>query len=593
MAESKEKMEESKTEKAKTDKKGQVSAEMQSIISSLQKGSTLTKIRSVGRRYQRYYHVDTSTLTFVYSNSRKCIKRPGECIIPISKIMEVRSTETPSKKKKSTPSFTVIVGEEMKHLKLIAPDPTVKDKWVRGLRFLVKKRSVEDPVKQERMWLEECFGKSDKNRDRVLDKDEIVGLLKSLNVSSEVAKDMKERAKTQKLGIDDFVALYKEFSERKELEELFDKYSSDGTTMDISELSEFFQIEQEQELSEKELDDLISRSEQCPELKSENLIGRVGFNVMFLQPELNVRKPECRKPYQDMTQPLNHYFINSSHNTYLEGHQLYGQSSTQQYGRVLSHRCRCVELDVWDGDDNEPVIYHGYTLTSKILFKDALKEIEKRAFKKSKYPVILSLENHCSVEQQVRMAEHLKKVFGDKLLVKPLSEGTTVLPSPEKLKGRVIVKGKKLKRPPTETVDADIELAEEDEDEEDEDEAAEIEDEETQKRMKESKKKKAKLAQELSDCVIVCQAIHFNSFEDSKAKGTFANISSFNENKASKLTEGDGGREYVQHNAFQMSRIYPAGSRVDSSNYDPVPMWMAGCQVVLGSIPFQFSFSAQ
>lgn len=28
-----------------------------------------------------------------------------------------------------------------------------------------------------------------------------------------------------------------------------------------------------------------------------------------------------------------------------------------------------------------------------------------------------------------------------------------------------------------------------------------------------------------------------------------------------------------------MSRIYPAGSRTDSSNYNPVPLWNAGCQI--------------
>ena len=37
----------------------------------------------------------------------------------------------------------------------------------------------------------------------------------------------------------------------------------------------------------------------------------------------------------DLSYPLSNYFISSSHNTYLTGHQLYGQSSTDGYKSVL------------------------------------------------------------------------------------------------------------------------------------------------------------------------------------------------------------------------------------------------------------------
>ena len=42
-----------------------------------------------------------------------------------------------------------------------------------------------------------------------------------------------------------------------------------------------------------------------------------------------------------------------------------------------------VEVDCWDGEDNEPVIYHGYTFTSKILFKDVISAIKEHAFSSS------------------------------------------------------------------------------------------------------------------------------------------------------------------------------------------------------------------
>lgn len=49
----------------------------------------------------------------------------------------------------------------------------------------------------------------------------------------------------------------------------------------------------------------------------------------------------------------------------------------------------------------------------------------------SAYPVILSLENHCSQEQQEVMAQYLISILGDKLLKAPLDHPTTGdLPSP-------------------------------------------------------------------------------------------------------------------------------------------------------------------
>lgn len=144
----------------------------------------------------------------------------------------------------------------------------------------------------------------------------------------------------------------------------------------------------------------------------------------------------------DLSRPLNEYFISSSHNTYLLGRQVAGESSIEGYIRVLQHGCRCVEIDCWDGDDGRPIVTHGHTGTSEVYFTDVIAAIGKYAFLASPYPLILSLEVHCSLEQQIVMANILRNVLGEKLVVEPYMTNCMVLPSPQDLKHRVLVKVK-------------------------------------------------------------------------------------------------------------------------------------------------------
>lgn len=56
-------------------------------------------------------------------------------------------------------------------------------------------------------------------------------------------------------------------------------------------------------------------------------------------------------------------------------------------------------------------------------------------------------------------------------------------------------------------------------------------------------------------------------------------MSSFDEKQATSLLK-EHPVKFVDYNMFQLSRVYPAGTRFDSSNFMPQVFWNAGCQLV-------------
>ncbi|VUZ57607.1 unnamed protein product [Hymenolepis diminuta] len=83
----------------------------------------------------------------------------------------------------------------------------------------------------------------------------------------------------------------------------------------------------------------------------------------------------------------------------------------------------------------------------------------------------------------------------------------------------------------------------------------------------------------LSSMVNYAQPVKFQGFDCAEGQRKSFEMSSFNENAALGLIKRSC-TEFVCYNKRQMSRIYPRGNRVESSNYMPQIFWNAGCQMV-------------
>ncbi|XP_033104785.1 1-phosphatidylinositol 4,5-bisphosphate phosphodiesterase delta-1-like isoform X2 [Anneissia japonica] len=579
------------------------------LLLRLQRGTPFIKVKEEQRKtHERTFCVNKEATMLSYRPSKKGWKAR----YMVEDIKEVRvGHETDTFKARHTfpkeTCFSVIIGVNNKSLNLVARSAEEAKAWVEGLKYAMAHSKAIDIHKQQQIWIRDYFLKADTNKDGTLDFDECFKLLNKMNmkIDRSHAKKLFKEADARKsetasgkivenrLDIDEFVEFYRKITDRTELKEVFNKYSGDDDYWTAAEFMKFMHESQKRvDVKEEWCLSVIDKYEQKELCKQKRILSYDGFVLFMLGPNGLLFNPFHNTIYQDMTQPLTHYFIASSHNTYLMHDQLRGPSSTEAYIKCLQKGCRCVELDVWDGPDNDPVVYHGHTLTSKILFRDIIEVVNKYAFVASEYPVILSLENHCSVPQQQVMADIMQQILGDKIYKEPVKTEDTIPPSPTDLKGKILIKGKKLKV--EDEGDGDVS---------DEDEAADIEnieDEEVRKQMESSKKKKflsifsgrnvssaaiqheskkLKLAKDLSLLVTLCKSVHFHNFKESAQKYKFYEMSSFGESKAVELAKSHG-EQYNEHNKKFLSRTYPAGWRTNSSNYNPCSLWNAGCAIV-------------
>ncbi|XP_031987845.1 1-phosphatidylinositol 4,5-bisphosphate phosphodiesterase eta-2 isoform X12 [Corvus moneduloides] len=428
-------------------------------MSSMQMGTQMIKLRGGSKGLVRFYYLDDHRSCIRWRPSRKNEKAKIS-IDSIQEVCEGKQSEIFQRYADGSfdPNccFSIYYGDHMESLDLVSSSAEEARTWITGLKYLMAGISDEDSLsKRQRtrdQWLKQTFDEADKNGDGSLSISEVLQLMHKLNVNlpRQKVKQMFKEADTDAnqgtLDFEEFCAFYKMMSTRRDLYLLMLTYSNHKDYLDTDDLKRFLETEQKMtNVTKEHCLEIISKFEPCPENKKEGALGIDGFTNYMRSPSGDIFNPEHYQVNQDMSYPLSHYFITSSHNTYLMGDQLMSQSRVDMYAWVLQSGCRCVEVDCWDGPDGEPIVHHGYTLTSKILFKDVIETINKYAFIKNEYPVILSIENHCSIVQQKKMAQYLTEILGDKLDLSSVhSDDSTKLPSPASLKGKILVKGKKL-----------------------------------------------------------------------------------------------------------------------------------------------------
>lgn len=555
---------------------------------------------------------------------------------------------------------------KIKTMHLIAPDIHVFNMWTDTLNAVSRDRidimtglmgfaEKSARLVWERQMKKRFNGKDHRQEEETMDLQGIIQLCRSLhiNCSEETLQTYfvnADQDQTNSLNQEEFFDFVKRLKIRKDIEQLYRQFTPDGAGMDRHTFFEFLQREQGVDVTTdveywtsvfEKMAVQSSKAKSTP-VEGDEIPVPLTWNFLAFQTFLSSDKHNSifkpRSSAMKLDRPLNEYFISSSHNTYLLGHQVRGTSSTEAYISALQKGCRCLEIDCWDGSDGKPTVTHGRTLTKSITFLDAIKVIDKYAFVESQYPLILSLEVHCSPEQQSIMVKTMVEEFGDKLVVQPLKD-CFQLPSPEELKGRILIK---VKGPPAE-LDTKA-LAHElttrkrersfsspwsrplqlndnvipnspliasphslspperantfwasprtsatsttyiptpsvisSADDSDSPHATATEDPE---RKKFKKSKTSNITDVLGRLGVYTRGIKFTNFDAAEAE-TPNHVISVNETTFDKLTK-PGAREkqrLEEHNMNCLMRVYPGARRILSSNFDPLRFWRRGVQM--------------
>ncbi|GLD56594.1 inactive phospholipase C-like protein 1 [Lates japonicus] len=628
-------------------------------LAFMQGGCELKKIRPNSRVYCRFYTLDQDLSSLRWEPSKKDGERARLDVSSIREVRTGKSTETflhngpLSEHLAEEAAFSIIHGDDYQSLDLVALSADVANIWVTGLRYLLAHPSVIGGAgggggglgegggvavegslgsKMRSEWLAAEFAQVDEDGYGIVSEDVAVATICKLCPGIKEAKvrlRFKEiqRSKeklTSHVTREEFQEAYCELCTRPDVYFLLVQLSKDRECLDPQDLRLFLETEQGLSLATTEgCWELLRRYEPSAQGRERGLLGLDGFARYLQSPECQLLDPEHLGVCHDMNMPLSHYYVSTSYRSYLLDDQVHGRADLGGLIKALQSGCRCLELGVTDGPEGEPLLgvdygpdiprhhHHHHHHHAPVTIRSALEVVNKYAFLTSQYPLLVYLCQRCSPAQQRTMAQHLKKVFGTRLYTPealPVSLGgrATTLPSPEQLKGRILIVGKKL---PVEQDGSDGEVSEEDEEiggggplagrrmtipgEEELGVVLVV--------PPPSQPRKLRLHKELSDLVAIARtgsrsfyaqrASHKQAQQQSPPSSPsfpstpmppeppYWTLCSLGEGEAGRLTS-ESPEDLVMFTKRTLTRVRPSSVRLDSSNPNPQGYWKGGVQLV-------------
>ncbi|XP_010507470.1 PREDICTED: phosphoinositide phospholipase C 7-like, partial [Camelina sativa] len=380
-----------------------------------------------------------------------------------------------------------------------------------------------------------------------------------------------------------------------EIKTLFENYSDKGLMTTDLLLRFLIDVQKQDKATREEAQAIVNASSSL--LHRNGLHLDAFFKYLF---GINNSPLASHEVHQDMDAPLSHYFIFTGHNSYLTGNQLSSDCSEVPIIEALKKGVRVIELDIWPNSDEGGIdVLHGRTLTSPVELIRCLRAIREHAFDVSDYPVVVTLEDHLTPKLQAKVAEMVTDVFGEMLFTPPSGECLKEFPSPSSLKNRIMISTKPPKEYKAAKGDDDVvkkgrNLGDDevwgkevpsfirrdrsgdkngsnvDDDDTDDDEDDDDGDEKIKKNAPPEYK-------------------HLIAIQAGKPKGGITECLKVDPDKVRRLSLSEEqlekasekyAKQIVRFTQRNLLRVYPKGTRITSSNYNPLVGWSHGAQMV-------------